>query len=296
MRVIALIQRIASDRFVQFLAVGAALYLGHAVLTGSPLRGPRDARLIEIDAGRLELLDAEFVREHFRRPSHAELAERVDQYIDTEVLVREARALGFDEDLVVRRRLAQKMRFLLEDTVRVQAPKAEEIEAFLATRDPPHDPDRLDLEQVFFSERDGVQAAWDRARAAAAALASETRPDLEVGDPFVVARALEGQTRDRLARDFGAPFAAAAFALIPGRWQAVRSDYGAHAVRVTRRAPTQAWAREQAVESASQQILAARRAKANRRRLAVLRAQYRTEIADPDLTAALAALRETLER
>ena len=52
-----------------------------------------------------------------RPPNQVELNELIQDYIHTEVLYREALALGLDNgDIVVRRRMEQKMRFLIEDT------------------------------------------------------------------------------------------------------------------------------------------------------------------------------------
>ena len=59
----------------------------------------------------------------------------IADHLKEEVLAREARELQLDVgDTVVRRRLAQKMAFLLEDTVRASEPPEAELRALYDAR------------------------------------------------------------------------------------------------------------------------------------------------------------------
>ena len=58
-----------------------------------------------------------FTRTWQRPPTAQELAGLIEDYIREEVLYREAVAMGLDrDDIIVRRRLRQKLEFLTEET------------------------------------------------------------------------------------------------------------------------------------------------------------------------------------
>ena len=65
---------------------------------------------------------------HRRRRNCAGL---VLDYLNEQLLAREARALGLDDnDVIVRRRLAQKLTFLIDDTMRRATPSENELQQF----------------------------------------------------------------------------------------------------------------------------------------------------------------------
>ena len=65
-------------------------------------------------------------------PTPAELEGLIEAHIREEVLYREARALGLEQDdTIVRRRMAQKMEFLFEDLAPLAEPTEEELRVFL---------------------------------------------------------------------------------------------------------------------------------------------------------------------
>jgi hypothetical protein len=159
----------------------------------------------------------------------------VKQFVEEEALYREALRLGLDRgDLIVRRRLVQKMEFLLDDMAAPAPPTDADLQAWLAAHPERYrTPRRVTLEHVYFSkDRRGAQAEAD-ARAALAA------PEQATGDPFMGGRRLERRTEQDLARELGSAFAAAAIQLEPGAgWQGpIASSFGFHLVRVVEVTP-----------------------------------------------------------
>src|SRR6478735_3763312 len=74
-----------------------------------------------------------FTRTWRRPPTAHELESLVEDYIRDEVFYREGRAAGLDrDDVVIRRRVRQKMEFLAEDTAAAEA-SDEQLAAFLAS-------------------------------------------------------------------------------------------------------------------------------------------------------------------
>ena len=104
-----LLHALVTDRFVWFLAVGLFLFgLDH-------WRQDRDDYHIIVNAiaGKLA---AQWQGQTQRLPDANEL-DAGQGYVLEEILVREARRLNLDhDDVIIRRRLAQKYEFLLADT------------------------------------------------------------------------------------------------------------------------------------------------------------------------------------
>jgi hypothetical protein len=183
-------------------------------------------------------------------PSATDERGMVDAWVGDEILVREALALGLERgDVVVRRRLIQKMEFLIENTEPVPAPTDAALEAQLAAHPERYgNPERISLTHVFVS----AQRAGDAAAAEAAQLRARLLDGADagaLGDPFLRGRELRLHAQSELANVFGAAFAAAVMALPDGTWsEPIRSSFGFHVVRVTERragvAPTLATVRE----------------------------------------------------
>jgi hypothetical protein len=153
-------------------------------------------------------------------------------------LAREARELGLDQnDPIIRRRLAQKVEFLVSDTSRLAEPTDEELRgAYDANRESFRTPARISFIQVFFNPQTRRDADGD-ARAALAAL-SIGAPNANFGDPFPIDAEVRDDISRNVAGQFGDEFAKAVFGLKPGAWHGpFASSFGLHLVRVTEAKP-----------------------------------------------------------
>ncbi len=101
------------EPLLHFLLAGTALFLAVGLFSAeSADRG--DAVVVTAEDTRR--LAETWEQQWQRPPTEAELLGQVKAYVRIEVLYREALALGLDEgDSVIRRRLAQRMQFILED-------------------------------------------------------------------------------------------------------------------------------------------------------------------------------------
>ena len=180
-----------------------------------------------------------WTRQWRRPPTDEELTGLVADHLKEEVLAREAKALELDVgDTIVRRRLAQKMAFLLDDTIRTAEPPEAELRALYETRpDLVRTPARVSFSQVFFRREQGD----GRARASLAALSDAAAIPDEQGDRLLLGDTFADQDEQALTNLFGASFAQAVLALPVGRWSGpVESGYGLHLVKVTAASPPQA--------------------------------------------------------
>ncbi len=278
----SLVQRLLHEPLLHFLLLGAVIFaiwtLLHPAAPGSDTR-------ISITAADVQRMKVQAARQWGREPEPAMLAALVEADIREQVLYREALALGLDrDDVVVRRRLVQKLESLAQD----QLPEPDD--ATLKAYWQQHIADKpaaatLTLQQMNFSSALHGTNALDAARAALARL--EQGVDTVSGDPFLLPARAEQQTQAMLARDYGAAFAEQVFALPVGRWQGpITSTLGLHLVRISERvvpaARNYAADRERVRQEYARQALSTAQESAYQK----IRAHYQIQIAPDALPAA----------
>ena len=173
-------------------------------------------------------------------PSGAELSGLVEGLLEEELLAREAEALGLGEnDTVVRRRLAQKLAFLVDDTVRLAEPTEAELRQFHAAH-----PDRfraagrVSFRQIYFNPEQRPHAEADAKTALLRISSSDEVMTQDVGDRLLLETEFRDLDEQTVSNMFGPDFAGAVFALEPGAWRGpLKSGYGLHLVRLTSTSP-----------------------------------------------------------
>ncbi len=155
----------------------------------------------------------------------------VDARIDEALLVAHARARGLDrDDVIVRRRLAQKVRFAWEGAV---DPATLDDAALARLRDA--DPARYRVpERIAFTQVFVDAARHDDAVATAEAWREALQADdaARVGDPFALGRTFGLAPGTSHAGRFGEAFVRGLAEAPTGTWTVLRSGLGWHVVRV----------------------------------------------------------------
>lgn len=270
------VRAVAGEPLVHFVLVGSVLWGVYGRLWPEPLQ--RISVPAPVEAG----LVADFTRRLGRAPTDTERATLVSDFVDDEVLYREALAQGLDRgDVIIRRRLIQKMGFVLENT---HGPGAEPTTAVLAAYLDAHAaqyrlPARLSLRHVFVSfAQHGAESEKLAAvlRVQLAAGADATR----LGDPFVHGGVQPLLSESELAARFGTAFARQVQALPAGMWSApVASSYGLHLVLVTAREASRQPSLSEIRERVLRDYNEEQRASTRRRVLDELRARYDVRVA-----------------
>ncbi|MBL9088238.1 MAG: peptidyl-prolyl cis-trans isomerase [Planctomycetia bacterium] len=219
------------EPLLHFLLLGAALFAVYGWAGGGAARDVRrpEVRVVEAD---VTWLRETWTRQWLREPTDDEMRRLVTEHLQEQLLAREAREMGLDEDDVyVRRRLAQKVDFVLADTSRLAEPTDDELRAFHAARAAWFSgATRTTFTHVFFTDAHRAEAVAARAR-----LEAGGNP-FDLGDPILVDAEQREVTREDVAAQFGAAFAAALAALPVGGWHGpIESGYGLHVVRVASR-------------------------------------------------------------
>lgn len=219
------VRRVVGGPWLGMLLAGAALWGGYR-LTQAP-----DAGTLVVTADTVAALREGFARQHGREPSSSEVDALVDEHIEAELLVIEARAQGLDRaDPIVRRRLIQKLRFVLEDADPIADPGDEVLAAWHREHaDRYRHPSRRGFTHVFVAGLDA--AAQARAQVLVEALAGGAEP-AGLGDAFPHGARQGPADPQALADRYGDALAQAVAAAPLDRWIAARSSFGWHALRV----------------------------------------------------------------
>ena len=253
---------ILKEPFLHFLVLGVLIFAAYAWLGEGD-----DAGQIVVTRGQQQNLVATFEQTWQRPPTAEELSGLVQDYIRQEIAYREAGEMELDRnDIVIRRRLRQKIELLTEDLASMTPPTQEEVAAFYEahTEDYRTDP-RYSFQQVYFSlDRRGDQARPDALAALARIESGELVPvSMSVGDAISLPRAMRDATRREVAATFGTGFADALAELPEDEWSGpVESGFGLHLVRVAEYAQSRILPLDDVAQAVRNDLLAQRRQQA----------------------------------
>jgi hypothetical protein len=237
-------KKIIREPLVHFLLAGAALFLLFGAVgdrgSSGGVTGPESDQIV-VSEGDFERLVTGWNKTWQRPPTREELDGLIEDYIAEEIFFREALAMGLDQDdMIIRRRLRQKMEFLVEDLAGQTDPTDEQLEQFMQ-----EDPDKYrvggltSFAQVYINRDDRGEAAVEYAERLLEELSAadkEVDPGL-VGDRLLM---LPSEFESASERDvesfFGTQFAERLPDLPVGEWTGpVESGYGLHLVLVRER-------------------------------------------------------------
>lgn len=264
------------EPFVHFIVLGTLLFIGHSIWAKTASEAARTITVSDAEMERQALI---FAGEQRRVPSDDDLQALLYAYVEEEALVREAKARGLgEEDTIIRRRLAQKMRFLIEDVEPPKLPSDAVLKDWFEARKSDFaDPRRTDFTHIYFSPDGGDPAAR----------AAETLPRLSamddgksLGDPFIMKRGYSAVTDVDVSRLFGPEFTAQLSALEMGEWQGpITSAFGAHLVKVSARSESSIPSFEDAKDKAAQRWIEETQRSDNAKRLKDLVMKYKVKVA-----------------
>ena len=248
------------EPLLHFLLLGVLLFALFEWLGGD--RGVMSNR-ITVTTAQVQQLATAFTKVWQRPPTEEELKGLVDDYVREEIAYREAVAMGLDrDDTIIRRRMRQKLEFLVEDAASATPPTEAELQAYLDAN-----PDTFRFEpQVAFRHVYVDPSVGGDAAGRAQALLERLRaagPDANVedlGDSIMLDPEVPLLRQDDVARLFGAEFAERVVALPTGRWEGpVQSGYGLHLVMLRELVPGREAALDEVRRDVERELLSQRR-------------------------------------
>ncbi|HEX5005543.1 MAG TPA: peptidylprolyl isomerase, partial [Hyphomonadaceae bacterium] len=226
------LKRAIREPLLHFLAIGLALFAVNAIVNGAD--EGETGETIVISEGRVNQIAESFLLLSGRPATRDELAVLVDDFVSEEVGYREAVAMGLDaDDSIVRRRMRQKLEFLIEDGAASEEPTEEQLQQWLdANPDAYRLPERRSIRQVLASA-DKRGAATESEAAALLIMLRDGADPAKLGDRSMLPAAMPLTTQEGVASLFGADFAKAAFTRAGEGWFGpVASPFGQHLMLV----------------------------------------------------------------
>ncbi|MEP3889518.1 MAG: peptidylprolyl isomerase [Hellea sp.] len=278
------------EPLVHFIILGALLFAGHMVWQRHVTKADYTITVTTAEMERQALI---FAGENRRQPTDDDLKALLFSHVEEQALMREAQRLGLGEDdTIIRRRLAQKMRFIIEDVdapalpdeARLKAWFSENINQFVS-------PETRSFSHIYFSPETHGEAIEKSALGALGKLLLQNPPtDWEMqGDPFMLKRQFKDLRAIEATRLFGPEFTKGIFTAPftgPGEsWQGpVESAFGLHLIRIDNVTPksTPAFNEVRGEVEAAWQEQAQRIA--NQNNLKDVIKKYKVDVQDPDET------------
>lgn len=266
------------EPLVHFLVLGALLF--GAYRYWEPAAAPASSTEIRFTLDQLRQLGLQFQSQWKRPPTLAEMERVVEAAVQSEILYREALAMGLDkDDEIVKRRMVQKMQFLAEDVAAAHVPTAAELGAwFEKNRSRFELPGRISFRHVYFSpDRRGARTQADAQQALArlAGRGQDAKLAAGLGDPFMFQDHYADRAIDALRKEFGPPFVSELEKLPTGRWAGpVESGFGWHVVFVDEVTPPRVPAFEEVESDVRAAWLGEQRVSAWNKAFGEMRAKY----------------------
>lgn len=228
--------------------------------------------VIEITSAQQQRIIDQWQAQMNRPPTEEEAIRLLEQWLREEVYYREALAMGLDNgDIIIRRRLVQKLTFLTEDLSDAGSLTETELRNFYDDNAAAYtDPVLLSFEHRYFSSDRRDDAQQD----AELALTDETNP----GDPFMLQKRYGERSIREIGDLFGRDFARSVDALPVDtieQWQGpIQSAYGWHLVKLTGRQEPQLKPFESVATKIKHDFQQRQREEANKALYEKLKARY----------------------
>ncbi|MBS0250435.1 MAG: peptidyl-prolyl cis-trans isomerase [Proteobacteria bacterium] len=231
-----MLRRVLREPLTQFLGLALAIFILYGALNRSTEPTPGT---ILVTTARIEQLSGLFAKTWQRPPTAQELKGLVDDYVKEEIYSREAMRLGLDrDDTVIRRRLRQKMEFLVDAEAGALTPTDADLEAYLkANAGQFRVEPMMAFQQIYLSPgKRGAEIDND-----AQAMLDEVRANAQIdtamlSDETLLPSTMPLTTKAVIGQTFGKAFAEELEKAPIHEWSGpISSSYGLHLVRVTER-------------------------------------------------------------
>lgn len=281
--------RLLKEPLLHFVLAGAAIYLLYGWFGQSESdESLAEQNTIVVTEGEINWLAEMWQKKWNRPPSEFEMLGLVRDHLRETVLYREAVAMGLDkDDVIIRRRMAQKLEFLAEDLITPEMPTEEKLQAFFKENaDRYQPPPLLTFTHVFLDpDKRGDDTLTDAEKLKAELIANAIVPDeaTDLGDRFMLQAYYPERTEADIAKLFGGEFARPLMELEPKKWHGpILSGYGTHLVYVQARLDAPPPTFEQVAARVQEDLVNEEREKLNQEYIDSLLARYEVVIEGGD--------------
>src|SRR4051795_10286165 len=196
------IRTLLGEPMLHFLLIGIAIFGAYRWVSPGEFRGGR----IVITQGVVNDLMTQHVAARGREPSTTELNRLIESYVRDEILYREGVRLGLErDDIVVKRRVRQKIEMIAEEDASTRAPTDADLFAYLTANQARFvQPAILTFDQVFIGESRPSPGVVHVVAVTREALRKGADPE-ELGKPTLLPHRMTGAPAHPVGAAFAAP-------------------------------------------------------------------------------------------
>lgn len=223
-------KKLIREPLVHFILIGALLFAGHHFWSQNV---SKDDYTVYVSDAEIRRQAEIFASENQRQPTDEDIQALIFAHVEEQILMREGQRLGLGEDdTIIRRRLAQKMRFMINEDTPPRLPGDAELKDWFAQHSGQFEQsEQRAFTHIYFSpgEHEDVTGA------AEAALTQVTNANWrQIGDPFIESNEVALIDATGLTRRYGSNFSEKLFALpVNDEWQGpIASAFGMHLIRI----------------------------------------------------------------
>lgn len=220
-----------------FFILGFVVFGLHSFLNRENREIDQDPFTVEITSADIEWIKSSWEARMKRKPTQQELQGLINTFIRDEILHREALAMDLDDrDLVIQRRLVQKLTFVFEDLAETVEPAEDELKKYLQENQEKYRiPEMMSFSHIYFNpdKRKAVlkdaKIILDRLKSAG----SSSAEMVSLGDSIMIDSSFRKKSSVEVARILGKEFANKLFSLGEMGWQRpIISTFGTHLVYI----------------------------------------------------------------
>lgn len=224
-------KRILQEPLLHFLVVGGLLFL--YLSNNDNVAKPE----IVISQGKIKQLTAQFTKTRQRSPDEKELKALIDNQVREDLAFNHGTQMGLVEnDTIIKRRVQQKIEFMLNDSIASIEPSKEELQAYLDAHK-----EKYTIAPVYSFKHIYINPEkYENVEAFIASLGMQDLDEiyLNAGDRILLESEYKHISTAQVARLFGLKFAKALDGIALGTWQgSVKSGYGFHLVKIDDKSP-----------------------------------------------------------
>ncbi len=276
-----MLKRLFKEPMVYFCIVGALVYYFYTPdITDKDLTDS----IVQLPSRFVDAQKDKFVQQHKRQPSEEELQSIIDQEINAEILFREAWRLQlYVGDAVVKKRMVQKMQFLLEEGSATQKVSEKELKAyFLTHQETFSNSHKVDLYHVLFSQSQDAERHLEQLRKAGSAMHSSAKGSVAFPLGNVFTQLSEKEVAQYFGKDFYESLGLAKFDITKlDQWLGpVKSRYGFHIVKLSNMSTAKDVSFSDVRESIRKKLIETTRVASRREAVEAIKTRYKVEITD----------------
>ena len=230
---IRIITRLLKEPILQFFILGAGIFIIFGYLGETQ---DYNSKKIIVSPGQIERLTEGWKKTWMRPPTVNELKGLIKDHINEEIYYREALSMGLDQDdIIIRRRLRQKMEFLYQDLNAPMNPTNSELQNYLDENTEKFRTDpQITFRHIYFnSDQRGNNTRQDAQKLLDKLKGNDSFAINNSGDTFALPLTYDSVSKTQVANLFGKDFAENLIGLEPNIWQGpVSSSYGLHLVLI----------------------------------------------------------------